>query len=255
MDSPEEAIEAVVRAELELLDPDVRRSAEQLTALLHPDFVELGSSGRRWDRDSMIASLTCSDQTSRAHAVDMVPVSVAPGVVHLRYVSVNGRRRAQRSSIWVHDECGWRAWFHQGTVIEDADPSAPEVLGADELADCEAVRSFGQASDLDAAGREDEAIELYERALRLGLDEPRRAQAQVQLASSLRNVGRAPEAVEILRDMGEDASVGDAPRAFLALALADEGRKHEALVVALEALAWHLPRYDRAVTRYAGRLQ
>ncbi|MGH3424258.1 MAG: tetratricopeptide repeat protein, partial [Nocardioidaceae bacterium] len=89
----------------------------------------------------------------------------------------------------------------------------------------------------------------------LGLDASRRAQAQVQLAGSLRNVGRVEEAIEILREMEPHASVGDAPRAFLALALSDAGRPREALVTALEALAGHLPRYDKSLRHYANDLR
>ncbi|MGH3423978.1 MAG: tetratricopeptide repeat protein, partial [Nocardioidaceae bacterium] len=219
MDSPDDAIEAVVGGELRLLDPDVRRSADQLCALLHPDFVEHGASGRRWDRDSIVAALTSADRTSPIRVEDMLPVVVAPGIVHLRYVSANGSRRAQRSSIWVHDECGWRAWFHQGTLIQAAGDDPYPGGDDEEVCGDQALASFEQASDDDAAGRETEAIPQYERALSLGLDASRRAQAQVQLAGSLRNVGRVEEAIEILREMEPHASVGDAPRAFLALAL------------------------------------
>ncbi len=50
------------------------------------------------------------------------------------------------------------------------------------------------AGALDAAGEEPEAIGLYEEALAAGLKEPHRHRAQLQLASSLRAVGRVSEA-------------------------------------------------------------
>ena len=43
----------------------------------------------------------------------------------------------------------------------------------------------------------------------------------------------------------------DAVRAFLALALVDTGRECEAVSLALEALAAHLPRYQRSLANYA----
>ncbi|UOQ56326.1 tetratricopeptide repeat protein [Leucobacter allii] len=115
------------------------------------------------------------------------------------------------------------------------------------------------ASVHDFLGREREAVPLYEAALRAGLAGDRERQAVIQLASSLRNTGRPEEAIRLLRDRPAAASpdatvVGDAPRAFLALALRDAGRTDEALRVALTALARTLPRYRAAVERYAEEL-
>ncbi|MEG9225971.1 tetratricopeptide repeat protein [Aeromicrobium sp. Sec7.5] len=59
----------------------------------------------------------------------------------------------------------------------------------------EAVRLFEAAGEHDSAGREVEAAALYEQAMSLGLDEDRSAQATIQYASTLRNLGRAEEAV------------------------------------------------------------
>ena len=110
---------------------------------------------------------------------------------------------------------------------------------------------FEWASVHDFLGRAAEAIPLYRRALELGLDPVRFSQAQVQLASSLRNVGETTEAVKILEGMESDATVGDAHEAFLALALFDGGRPGDALRVALKALAKTLPAYRGAINHYA----
>lgn len=48
---------AAIEAELKLLDPEVRRSPQRVGELLHPEFVEIGASGRIWDRDAIIALL------------------------------------------------------------------------------------------------------------------------------------------------------------------------------------------------------
>ena len=115
----------------------------------------------------------------------------------------------------------------------------------------EAVRLLETAGEHDSAGREIEAAALYEQAMALGLDEDRSAQATIQYASSLRNLGRAQEAVVLLRALPQDSSVGTARAAFLALALRDAGRPDEALRVALEALVPTMPRYQRSVAAYA----
>lgn len=113
---------------------------------------------------------------------------------------------------------------------------------------------FEWASVHDFIGREDRAIPLYRAALDGGLLEPRRAQAVIQLASSLRNIGDHAAAVDLLTDMPSTEAVGDAGQAFLALALRDAGRHDEALRAALVALGRTLPMYGRAVEHYANEL-
>ena len=108
----------------------------------------------------------------------------------------------------------------------------------------------GVASAFDFAGREAEAEPLYRSAIEAGLDAERHPQAVLQLASTLRNLGRASEAVALL-DKAELPGHEDARAAFLALALVDAGRAAEGAGRALLALSRHLERYRRPVTAYA----
>jgi tetratricopeptide (TPR) repeat protein len=110
------------------------------------------------------------------------------------------------------------------------------------------------ASLQDFLGRESAAIPLYQEALAGGLSGDRRPQAIIQLASSLRNVGDARAAIDLLEACAPDTVTGSAAQAFLALALHDIGRHEAALRVALRALAPTLPLYGRAVTAYADDL-
>jgi tetratricopeptide (TPR) repeat protein len=113
---------------------------------------------------------------------------------------------------------------------------------------------FELASAYESLGEEREAEPLYRAALKSGrLDTYRRRRAAIQLASTLRILGKADEAVELLRhERGEPPDeLDDAVVAFLALALADAGKPREALSIALEALAAHLPRYNDSLTNYA----
>jgi tetratricopeptide (TPR) repeat protein len=130
-----------------------------------------------------------------------------------------------------------------------------EQLTAELPADS-AVASFERAGAFDSTGHSDLAVPLYEQALELGLTGVRRRRAVIQLASSLRNLGRAQESVALLsaeRAAGPD-ELDDAVSAFLALALVDTGREREAVSLALGALARHLPRYQRSITNYAKSL-
>jgi tetratricopeptide (TPR) repeat protein len=137
---------------------------------------------------------------------------------------------------------------------DDTDPD--RMLGqmralVDERPPDDARARYEWASVQDFLGFEAAAIEDYRAALDGGLDEEHEAQAVVQLASSLRNVGDPQAAIELLESAPESRTTGAAARAFLALALHDAGRPEQALQVALLALAPTLPLYERAVRTYA----
>lgn len=135
---------------------------------------------------------------------------------------------------------------------EDAFVERMEQLVA-ELPAGGAVATFERASALDSTGHSDRAVPLYRQALECGLQGERRRRAVIQLASSLRNLGRAPESVALLMAEREAVSdeLDDAVSAFLALALVDIRREREAVSLALTALSRHLPRYQRSLANYA----
>jgi hypothetical protein len=115
------------------------------------------------------------------------------------------------------------------------------------------VGIFERAASFDSTGHSDVAVPLYRRALAGGLTGIRRRRAVIQMASSIRNLGRPEESVDLLtaeREMPTD-ELDDAVAAVLALALVDVGRGREAVSVAVLALAPHLPRYQRSVAEYA----
>ncbi|WP_309709252.1 tetratricopeptide repeat protein [Pseudolysinimonas sp.] len=146
-------------------------------------------------------------------------------------------------------------WADAGNRPEPEVEAAIESLVAERPDD--AVAIFELAGVRDFVGREAEAEPLYRRALELGLDEPQHGQAVIQLASTVRNLGRPDETLALLRDEfaeHPEHPLADAATAFAALALADTGAEREALVAALRALAPHLRAYGRAVTAYADDL-
>ncbi|MEY9953759.1 tetratricopeptide repeat protein [Leifsonia sp. EB34] len=147
-------------------------------------------------------------------------------------------------------------WATAHEVGEQATVAAIDALVAERPAD-DPVALFEAAGARDFAGREAEAEPLYRAALANGLAEPERGQAIVQLASTLRNLGRPGDALALLRDFlaaEPDHPLADAARAFAALALFDDGLPADALRQALRALVPHLPQYGRAVEAYAAAL-
>ncbi|CAM5449907.1 nuclear transport factor 2 family protein [Streptomyces chartreusis] len=117
MTEQDPAVRAAIEGELRLLDPDVRRSPEQLGALLHPDFHEFGSSGRRWDRASTLARLPRDTDPADRYVVTsgIEGIRLAPDLVHLTFDTVYDGRHAHRSSLWRCTDAGWQMYFHQGT--------------------------------------------------------------------------------------------------------------------------------------------
>jgi hypothetical protein len=127
-DTPEQSAESLesvrfaVAGELRLLDPETRASPALVSALLHPDFVEFGASGRRWDSVSVLSVTTPEPgaQGRRISVEGMAGQQIAPDVVHLTYVSDDNGRRVRRSSLWFRTPGGWRLYFHQGTPADEA---------------------------------------------------------------------------------------------------------------------------------------
>jgi tetratricopeptide (TPR) repeat protein len=110
----------------------------------------------------------------------------------------------------------------------------------------------------DSEGREHDAIRYYDRAWQQGVPESERRQFLVGYGSTLRNVGRADEAVGILSQAVTDDPSYAPFQAFLALALFSSGHPAAAIATMLGVALDHAPdalgRYQRALTEYHAEL-
>jgi len=116
-----------------------------------------------------------------------------------------------------------------------------------------------QAYAHDAEGREAEAIKHYDRAYQLGVPAEMRRKFLVGYGSTLRNVGRAEEAVAVLAEAHAADPDYPAYTAFLALALMSAGHPRAALAAMLGCALDAVPRaawngYDRALGEYQKEL-
>jgi hypothetical protein len=109
--------------EEQLLQPIIRRNAEMLATLLADDFLEFGSSGRTFDKASIIAELLNEPPRPAAILSDFAVRPLAPEAMLVTYrttchdSSGNITHQARRNSIWINRDNRWQIAFHQGTPI------------------------------------------------------------------------------------------------------------------------------------------
>lgn len=115
----QEDLEAVLAFERRLADPAVRADREELSVLLHPDFEEVGRSGRHCHRDALIDAL--ADEPGDGYdLLQETAEFIAPGTILVTFAARehDAEHAASRHvSIWVHEHGLWRIRFHQGTPV------------------------------------------------------------------------------------------------------------------------------------------
>lgn len=110
--------------EVLLLDPRVRSTPHEVAALLDDGFVEVGQSGRIYDKASIVEALqgdgTDGGGSALREMVDYEVKTLAPGIALATYRVVvrgaSGVGESLRSSVWRQREGLWKIVFHQGTT-------------------------------------------------------------------------------------------------------------------------------------------
>jgi len=107
--------------EVELHHPGVRCSRARLEQLLHPDFHEVGRSGKPYDRETVVNYLA-SLQVQPVVASDcFAVVELGATVALLTYRSAHVEpdksrvHHTLRASLWLQSAHGWQLRYHQGT--------------------------------------------------------------------------------------------------------------------------------------------
>ncbi|MGD2100740.1 MAG: DUF952 domain-containing protein [Acidimicrobiia bacterium] len=99
---------------------ETRADAEWMDHVLHPDFVEVGRSGRTYDRTQAIET-TDYPYDYELPLQSLETELIGEDIALVRYVSresLDGETSpAHRTSLWIHTDTGWRLRFHQGTPI------------------------------------------------------------------------------------------------------------------------------------------
>lgn len=114
--------EDLLELEKKLLDPELRRSPDQLAHLLADDFIEFGSSGHALDKRRILFLLR-KQQPSHLLIEEFRVIDIGPAaaLVTYRACTESGRTTAAqyslRSSLWMQRNGAWQMVFHQGTLV------------------------------------------------------------------------------------------------------------------------------------------
>jgi hypothetical protein len=111
--------------EVELHHPGVKCTRDRLERLLHPEFHEVGRSGHRYDRITVIDFLATHPTLPATVSADFKIELLTPGMALLAYRSwqhhPDGTRftATHRMSLWSRNADGWQLRYHQGTPASD----------------------------------------------------------------------------------------------------------------------------------------
>jgi hypothetical protein len=110
--------------ELEVHHPGRCTTRERLAQLLHPDFHEVGRSGRPYDRERTIGLLLNHTEPLPVVAGDFKASLPAPDTAlltfgtALRQTDGSLAHHTLRSSLWIRCGNTWQLRYHQGTPSE-----------------------------------------------------------------------------------------------------------------------------------------
>lgn len=120
----ERTFDAVQAAEIALLAPMVRCDRAAIEQLLHPDFVEIGRSGRLLSRSEVVDALAAEQPRPGSEPGEWDFHSIADHTVLVTYRLRGPEGDSRHSSIWDTSSGAPAIRFHQGTWLTTDQPQA-----------------------------------------------------------------------------------------------------------------------------------
>jgi len=102
--------------------PEFTRSRADLENMIARDFWEIGASGRRYSRRFVLETVAARAKhpvDDDWKAADFSCRELAPDVYLLTYTLLQGARKTRRATIWQRFADGWKAIYHQGTLVHE----------------------------------------------------------------------------------------------------------------------------------------
>lgn len=110
----------ITKKENSLWEIETRANKQYMEELLHPDFIEFGRSGKKYDRIACIKALV-GDFTTKIPLPEIDIKMVSEDVLLVHYISeavfTSGKEIARRTSVWKKVDKDWLLLFHQGTPL------------------------------------------------------------------------------------------------------------------------------------------
>ena len=103
--------------------PELGTTRADFESMMVADFWEVGASGRRYSRESVMAELQrryAGKYVDQWETRDFHCRRLAEDVYLLTYTLFQGERKTRRSTIWQNTPAGWKIVFHQGTVVQES---------------------------------------------------------------------------------------------------------------------------------------
>lgn len=114
------ATEALAAREPVFHRPELGTSRAAFEAMTAPEFWEIGASGRRYDRATVLDILEARHRQPVEESLSLTNFAcqkLADDLYLATYLLDQAGRISQRSSIWRYSEERWQIVFHQGTLI------------------------------------------------------------------------------------------------------------------------------------------
>lgn len=101
---------------------ETRYDRSWMDRVLHPEFDEVGRSGRTHTRDETLEAAPATLEVVlplERYRMDLIDEDVGLARYISRTKYDGSARPAQRTSVWVNTNDGWRLRFHQGTPLPE----------------------------------------------------------------------------------------------------------------------------------------
>lgn len=104
--------------------PEFGTTRRDYEAMTHPEFWEVGASGKRYSREFVLDTLASrlpDPNEDQWAASDFLCREIAADNYLITYTLAQGPRITRRATLWRRTQAGWQALYHQGTIV-DAKP-------------------------------------------------------------------------------------------------------------------------------------
>lgn len=106
-----------------LLNPEIRKSPQEISQLLADEFIEIGASGTVYDKQKTIETLV-HEKGRHLLMEDYKTKELSAELILSTYLLVKSdkddidKEHSFRTSIWKISNGNWHLIFHQGTLIK-----------------------------------------------------------------------------------------------------------------------------------------